>query len=218
MEKTLKILIIDDNQYYKSGLCHLLSDFYLSKNIRVKFIDEKSSKPSIDILFYASRHGIPSIYYRYLRSTANLLVFAICDKKEKCFIRRNNTLYRNQPMKLVFNMVEHARSIVLQSSAPVCDGCLGQTITHRELEVLCYLQKCRNLTEAAYYMNLSVKTVSTHKRSVMKKLNFQRNSELIYWIIQGGLTGLLDHWDSIKNRGAVIDRLTAGANITNTIS
>lgn len=55
MKETLKISIVDDNQYFTSGLRHLLADFYLTKNTRVRFIDEKASKPSIDILFHANR-------------------------------------------------------------------------------------------------------------------------------------------------------------------
>ncbi|MFV8848956.1 response regulator transcription factor [Serratia fonticola] len=189
MKETLKISIIDDNQYFTSGLRHLLADFYLTKNTRVRFIDEKVSKPSIDILFHANRYGIPGVYYRYLHSTAKPLVFAICDKNEKCHVRKDGILYRHQSMNLVLNMVEQARSIDPHSSDPVSDVSLAQTITHREYEVLGYLKQGRSLTEAANYMNLSVKTVSAHKRSVMKKLNFRRNSELLYWMIQGGLIG-----------------------------
>ncbi|MBL5906302.1 helix-turn-helix transcriptional regulator [Serratia fonticola] len=184
MKETLEISIVDDNQYFTSGLRHLLADFYLTKNTRVKFIDEKASKPSIDILFHANRHGIPGVYYRYLHSTAKPLVFAICDKNEKCHVRKDGILYRHQSMNLVLNMVEQARSIDHQSS---CSA--SQTITHREYEVLGYLQQGRSLTEVAYYMNLSVKTVSAHKRSAMKRLNFRRNSELLYWMLQGGLMG-----------------------------
>lgn len=186
MKETLKISIIDNNQYFISGLYHLLSDFYLTKNTSVRFIDENAPKPSIDILFHANRHGIPdSFYYQYLHSTAKPLVFAICDKNENCRVRKDGILYRHQSIDLVLNLVEQAH----QSSCSASKGSLSQSFTHREYEVLGYLKQGSNLTEAAYCMKLNVKTVSAHKRSVMKKLNFRRNSELLYWILQGGLMG-----------------------------
>ncbi|HHQ6601493.1 TPA: response regulator transcription factor [Serratia fonticola] len=197
MKKTLRISIIDNNQYFTVGLRHALAEFYFKKNTNVRFIDETPSKHSIDILFHAPRHGIPNNFcYIYPHSTSNPLVFAICDKTEnrglthifRC-VRKDGTLYRHQPIDLVLNMVEQARSIDPHSSGSAFDGALTQTITHREYEVLGYLKQGRSLTEAANYMNLSVKTVSAHKRSVMKKLNFRRNSELLYWMIQGGLIG-----------------------------
>lgn len=187
MKKKLKILIVDDNQYYKFGLSHLLANFYLTKNTCVKFIDEKDSKPSIDILFHANCHRVPGAYYRYLHIKAKPLFFSILDKNEKCHVRKDHLLYRHQSIDLVLNMVEQARSIHLHSSVPVSDSSLGQTFTHRELEVLGHILQGRNLTEAAHYMHLSVKTVSKYKCSIMKKLNFRRNNELLYWMIQGGL-------------------------------
>ncbi|MFQ0830766.1 LuxR C-terminal-related transcriptional regulator [Serratia fonticola] len=190
MKETLKISIVDKNQYFTSGLRHLLADFYLTKNTRVKFVDENASKLSIDILFHANRYGVPdSFYSRFPHDTAKLLVFAICDKNENCRVRKDGVLYRHQSIDLVLNMVEQARSIDPQASCSASDGPLSHSITHREYEVLGYLKRGKNLTETAYCMNLNVKTVSAHKRSVMKKLNFKRNSELLYWILQGGLMG-----------------------------
>ncbi|WP_447872346.1 response regulator transcription factor [Serratia fonticola] len=192
MKETLTISIIDNNQYFTVGLRHLLADFYHTKNTNVWFIDEKASKRSIDILFHTNRHGIPdSFYYKYPHSTAKPLVFAICDKNEKCRVRKDGILYRHQSIDLVLNMIEQAWSIDPQSSRSASNCLLNQSITPREYEVLGYLKRGKNLTEAAYCMKLNVKTVSAHKRSVMKKLNCRRNSDLLYWLLQGGLMGLI---------------------------
>jgi fimbrial protein FimW len=188
MKETLKISIIDKNQYFTAGLRHLLADYYHTKNTNVRFIDENASNLAIDVLFHANRHGIPdSLYYSSPHSTAKPLIFAICEKNENCRVRKDGTLYRHQSIDLVLNMVEQARSIGPQSSCSASNRPLTHSITRREYEVLDYLRRGRNLTETAYCMQLNVKTVSGHKRSVMKKLNFSRNSELLYWILQGGL-------------------------------
>ncbi|MGQ8775834.1 LuxR C-terminal-related transcriptional regulator [Serratia sp. NA_112.1] len=43
-------------------------------------------------------------------------------------------------------------------------------------------------SQAACILQLKVKTVHSHKRSAMQKLNFPRNSELFHWLLQSGLT------------------------------
>ncbi|MFV8904619.1 response regulator transcription factor [Serratia fonticola] len=192
--KFINISIIDNNQYFSAGLRHALADFYFAKGTYVRLIEKNPSKLSIDILFHAISHGVPNNYNNILlHNTFKPLFFAIQDKGESGlthmfrYMRKDGTVYRHQPIGFVLNMVEQARSIASHSSSSASHGSVSQTITHREHEVLDFLKQGLNLTQTAYYMNLSVKTVSAHKRSVMRKLKFRRNNELLYWMLQGGL-------------------------------
>ncbi|SPZ51834.1 two component system sensor kinase SsrB [Serratia quinivorans] len=55
-------------------------------------------------------------------------------------------------------------------------------------KVLHYLKRGNSQVKIAETMQLQVKTVNSHKRSAMKKLNFTRNNELLNWMLHGGLS------------------------------
>lgn len=57
-------------------------------------------------------------------------------------------------------------------------------ITLREYELLGLLCKGLSTTKISQQLFLSVNTVNTHKRNLMKKLSINRTSELILWGIQ----------------------------------
>ncbi|WP_370592708.1 response regulator transcription factor [Serratia sp. ASV30] len=61
-------------------------------------------------------------------------------------------------------------------------------MTERERQVLHYLRQGISQSQTANILQLKVKTVHSHKRSAMKKLNFTRTSELFHWLLRGGLT------------------------------
>ncbi|MBN5225169.1 helix-turn-helix transcriptional regulator [Serratia ureilytica] len=66
----------------------------------------------------------------------------------------------------------------------MCPGCAGALFSPRERSVITYLQKGKSQSQIAEKMNISVKTVHSHKRSVMKKMGLNRNYDFIMWLIQ----------------------------------
>jgi DNA-binding NarL/FixJ family response regulator len=60
-------------------------------------------------------------------------------------------------------------------------------LSDREFQVLRMLAAGTSVSEAAAQLNLSVKTVSTHKANLMQKLGLQNQSELIRYAIKHGL-------------------------------
>ena len=63
-------------------------------------------------------------------------------------------------------------------------------LTQREREVLQVLAEGMTTKEIAYHLNVSVKTVETHRRNIMEKLNIHSISELVKYAIREGLTSL----------------------------
>ena len=192
MKRVLNISIVDNNQYFMMGFRQVLFDFYLTKNIHVRFIDSNMSEELVDILFYSSPHNVTIDFHRLFRNgLSQSLIFVIRDKNEinlsqmlRC-VKKNESIYRHQSIDLILDIIEQARAIEHPSLVPTYD--LTEIITRREYEVLHFLKLGKRLTDVAYYMNLSIKTVSAHKRSAMRKLNFERNTELFYWMLNGGL-------------------------------
>jgi len=62
-----------------------------------------------------------------------------------------------------------------------------ESLSDREFEVLRLLVAGESVTDAATKLNLSVKTISTHKANLMRKLGLQNHSELIRYAIKHGL-------------------------------
>lgn len=73
----------------------------------------------------------------------------------------------------------------------------GQTASHdclsnREFEVLQFLVAGISITNIGTTLNLSVKTVSTHKAHLMQKMGLHSQSELIRYALKHGLAEPLD--------------------------
>ena len=62
-----------------------------------------------------------------------------------------------------------------------------QSLSDREFEVFRMLVAGEGVTEIAAKLNLSVKTVSTHKANLMQKLGLSNQTELVRYAIKNGL-------------------------------
>lgn len=69
------------------------------------------------------------------------------------------------------------------SVAPVASECLSD----RELQIMKLFAQGKGLTEIAAELGISLKTVSTYKTRLMKKMDFSSNSELVIYAAEYGL-------------------------------
>ena len=65
-------------------------------------------------------------------------------------------------------------------------------LTEREREILQLLAEGRSSKEIAAHLGVSVKTVETHRRNMMQKLNMRRVAELTKYAIREGLISVED--------------------------
>lgn len=198
MNRKLIISIIDNNNYYMEGLTWVLSAFFKQRNIAVDFIKGPPVGCPVDIIFHAVRYGTTMELCRSIVVNDHQpLYFAIGKRKDFRLARlrqgadKHALLYRHQPVEAVLQIIEQA--ILLhrgfQPKAPACwSPPAQQSLTLREREVLSYLEQGKTPAETASCMNITIKTISSHKRAAMKKLNFNRNNELFHWMLQGGLS------------------------------
>ena len=73
---------------------------------------------------------------------------------------------------------------VLQSDP---DRLRHEDLSNREYEVLLLIASGKTVSEIAENLNLSVKTVSTHRARTLSKMNLSTNAELMHYAIQHGL-------------------------------
>lgn len=60
-------------------------------------------------------------------------------------------------------------------------------LSHREFQIFSLLASGRTVGEIASMLSISVKTVSTHRVRVLKKLELKNNAQLILYAVQRGL-------------------------------
>lgn len=60
-------------------------------------------------------------------------------------------------------------------------------LSDREYQVLCMLASGKSATDIADTLALSVKTISTHRARILRKMQMKTNAELIHYALQQGL-------------------------------
>jgi two-component system, NarL family, invasion response regulator UvrY len=64
------------------------------------------------------------------------------------------------------------------------DAPLHATLSHREFRIFEMLVQCQTTTRIAQELSLSVKTVSTHKTRLLRKMGLQHQGELVRYAIE----------------------------------
>ncbi|MBW1820032.1 MAG: response regulator transcription factor [Deltaproteobacteria bacterium] len=64
-----------------------------------------------------------------------------------------------------------------------------KTLSDREYQVMAMLASGRTVSEIAGELSLSVKTISTNRTRLLKKMGMRTNAELTYYAIKEGLVG-----------------------------
>jgi DNA-binding NarL/FixJ family response regulator len=68
-------------------------------------------------------------------------------------------------------------------------GSPHERLSDREFEILKMLASGKTVSEVARDLKLSVKTVSTHRTRILKKMAMKTNAELTAYAIRSGLVG-----------------------------
>jgi len=76
------------------------------------------------------------------------------------------------------------------SSLPKNEQTAFTVLTSREREVLQLLAEGKTTKQTAAFLNVSVKTIETHRQQIMEKLNIHSIAELTKYAIREGLTSL----------------------------
>jgi DNA-binding NarL/FixJ family response regulator len=73
------------------------------------------------------------------------------------------------------------------NAMPDSQGPLHGTLSDREFQVFRMIAEGKSVSEIAERLNLSVKTVSTHKSNVLQKMNMSTTGELIRYALENNL-------------------------------
>ncbi len=64
---------------------------------------------------------------------------------------------------------------------------LHENLSDREYQVMCLIASGKTVKQIADDLNLSVKTISTHRARILRKMNMENNAQLTHYAIKNGL-------------------------------
>ncbi len=74
-----------------------------------------------------------------------------------------------------------------ETLAGASTGPIHERLSDREFEILKALASGKTVSQIAQFLALSVKTVSTHRTRILRKMEMQTNAELMHYAVRNGL-------------------------------
>jgi len=176
----INILIQDTNRYFAQGLAALLQSTCLSRQITMTFLTQNTAYLADLIIVSSDIPSFISAPRTGTRKTKQIVLLpqdraALRGLYEAGVTKRcDNTNIVLQLINVVFKKYNDCAT----NRAPHHISVL----TPRELQVLSGIEQGLQPARIARQLRIDVKTVSTHKCNVLRKLGFSRNHQLYYWL------------------------------------
>jgi len=206
----IRILIADDHHVVRSGLRAIL-DAQQNWEVVAEAADGREAvlkaietKPDIAVLDYSLPliNGIEATRQIRVRlPTTEVLIFTMHDNEtiiqDVMKAGARGYLLKSDARRDLMAAIEALASHKPFFTAKVSDALLesfvtaskttGSTLTHREAGVVQLIAEGNTNKQVARLLNISLKTVETHRASVMRKLNLSSSAGLVRYAIRNHL-------------------------------
>lgn len=214
---TLRIILADDHAIFRDGLRALLEkdpDMEVVAEAEdgrtaVRLAKEMSPDVVVMDISMPSLNGMEATR-QITALSPKIKVIALSMHSDKHFVAEmlmagaSGYVLKNCAFKemdqAIQAVVQHGTYLSPLIAGPIIESCLkmlsrgesphASPLTPREREVLQLLSEGHSSKEAAFILNLNVKTVDTHRHRIMKKLNCHSLAELTKYAIREGITSL----------------------------
>jgi len=209
----IKIYIVDDHTIIREGLKRIISTTddieIVGEATNAQEIINSALEPDwkVDIVLLdialPGRSGIDILkYLKGLKPNQKFLVLSIHSEEQFALrmLRSGASGYLNKdsaPEKLIeaIRKVYSGGMYVSPELAERLASQVGQDLersphellSDREYQVMCMIASGKTVTEIANELSLSVKTISTNRRRILKKMYMKSNSQLTYYAIKNKL-------------------------------
>ena len=205
-----RILLADQHQVFKKGLISvLLEDRGLSfeidetSEINVKADVKKKKYDAIILdLFFPVKCGFDLV--KDIKKYYSIPILTMSVYANETFGLRaykagaQGFFNKTQPMEEILEALKeilkgnkyfssHIINKVKNTMTPTKLDRSLDILTNRELQILCLFALGLQTTEIAKKLFVSLATISTHKRNILKKTKFNLESELLQYALQQGL-------------------------------
>ncbi|CAI0774765.1 Bacterial regulatory proteins, luxR family [Serratia entomophila] len=190
------VAIQDNNRFFAQGVEHLLRDYFTRHGREVQFVRAPYSEiVDLLILTESGRGALPPCRLMDVPwRDGQTAIITIREPQHRPGISmspcrsRRGVIGRRDKISTVTHLIDRALEWRADGAffQARCERCT-RTLTPREFEVLRCIHYELEPARVCRLLHLSPKTLSSHKRTAMRKLGFQRNHELYRWLRQGGL-------------------------------
>lgn len=167
IERIQPVITVLDISDKDNDLLSTLEKIKQKSEVRFLIISNSQNKQSIQRLLGMGIKGIVTKNCSKEEITSALIA-----------VSQNNRFFCNKILDLV---VEDQNSR---------DNCEATNLTPREYEVLALIAKGNTTNQIADKLFLSVHTINSHRKNMLKKLNIKSPTELVVYAIQSGLVNI----------------------------
>jgi two-component system, NarL family, invasion response regulator UvrY len=205
-----RILLADPHPVFKKGLISvLLEDQKLSFEIdetdeiclKTNFKEKKYDAIIMD-LFFPEKSSFDII--RDIKKHCRIPILTMSLYSNETFGLRafkagaHGFFNKTQPIGKILDAIEqalngnkyfgsHIIDKIKNTIQPIDSGLTLDILTNRELQILCLFASSFQTSEIAKKLCISMATVSTHKRNILKKTKLNQESELLQFALTNGL-------------------------------
>ncbi|REE00435.1 response regulator transcription factor [Marinoscillum furvescens] len=208
--KKINVLISDFQFLTRAGLIHLISERDEFELVGVVDGAEElmtnvlTNHPDVLLMDYQSKDPVlQSLLGQVVKANAtNVLIITNEDKREhikplidmgiKGIVTKKCS--QNEILNAIESVSKNSRfycnrilDLLIDDSQDKAEDCEPTDLSPREYEVLQLITKGHKTAQIADELNVSVHTINSHRKNILKKLNLKSPTELIVYALETGL-------------------------------
>ncbi|QKG79958.1 response regulator [Tenuifilum thalassicum] len=212
MNGIVKILIADDHPIVRKGLSNLIKenltdiDILQAENHAETIKIALEQKPTVVLLDVAMPKGNAIETIEQIKGfDANIKILVVTMHNDNHFAMRmvksgaDGYITKDTPpvemIGAVKRLLSGKRYITPELVEMLTDIAQGKQVSNtilnilsnREYEVFLLIAKGKTVSEIAQMLNLSVKTISTHRSRIIEKTGLKNNSQIMLFALQNGI-------------------------------
>ncbi|WP_447883574.1 helix-turn-helix transcriptional regulator [Serratia fonticola] len=185
MKSPIVISLSDSDHFFLQGMQHLLKAYFYKKEISVVFVPMlKESLADVRVADLVIKRAIAWEQHRHERHKI-VIVRSYTSDEGKTVVLQGKVNRSDKPEAVVRLLDELFEPSTWPSH---CDHVTCIKISPRERQVLLCIAAELTPCQIAKKLAISNKTVSGHKKAVMRKLGFIRPNDLYSWLLLNGIT------------------------------
>lgn len=201
MTRKLRILIIDQNNFFVVGLKDAIKKYCLAKGMSVIFMSQQLSRPTANLIFWAPSDptNLVPVGLQSEGNNKSQLIMVLSQQKTHSATHQTPwVFYRHQSLNTLLALVDQAlmtSAIKSRKKEPEKQRDISHLniLTRRQKQIIHYVSEGVCPSKIADNLQIHEKTVSSHKRSAMKRLQLNKTTDLYYWILRHSMPSMLEN-------------------------
>ncbi|WP_422528794.1 response regulator transcription factor [Serratia fonticola] len=186
MKSPILISLSDSDRFFLQGMQHLLKAFFYKKGISAEFVSTlEGTVADVRVADLIVKRAIA--WEQHKHECHKIVIVRNCAQQGggKIFALQGE-VNRSEKLEGVVRLLDE----LFEPSAWLshCDNATCIKISARERQVLLCIAAELTPCQIAKKLAISPKTVSGHKKTVMRKLGFSRQNDLYNWLLLHGIT------------------------------